>query len=98
MDAVDSSSAIIAIILRRTRKVGMSQVSISSTSGRLSANELNPAPDANALLLGISNSRLSRPERARFEGQVELAEAEGFEPSRGFKTPTRLAGGRHRPD
>jgi len=27
-----------------------------------------------------------------------MAEAEGFEPSMGFKTQTRLAGGRHRPD
>ncbi len=29
---------------------------------------------------------------------IAVAEAEGFEPSRGFETPTRLAGGRHRPD
>jgi len=27
-----------------------------------------------------------------------VAEAEGFEPSTGDKTRTRLAGGRHRPD
>ena len=34
-----------------------------------------------------------KPDRA-----LTTAEMEGFEPSRGLKTSTRLAGGRHKPD
>ena len=38
------------------------------------------------------------PPKDRGADITAMAEAEGFEPSMGFKTQTRLAGGRHRPD
>jgi hypothetical protein len=38
------------------------------------------------------------PQTGRRAFALVVAEVAGFEPAMGFKTQTRLAGGRHRPD
>lgn len=59
------------------------------------------APLASARMTALPNPAASTNKRGHpsaMDVLVCLAEAEGFEPSRGFETSTRLAGGRHRPD
>lgn len=83
---------------------GRSRAAGRSPSGhQLPALQLATAPSASAAKVrGAATTRYGGSRGGPGTGsagpQTGMAEAAGFEPARSFETPTRLAGGRHRPD